>query len=155
MKGEVIPVDGVITEGLAYVDESVITGEYMPRKVKPYNEVLAGGTVTKGFIKVMTVSPRSSSFISRMVKLVEEFKERKAQFELLIHKLSRVYLALMLSLACLTWLLAGVYKALVLVAVGCPSAFLVSIPATMLVALGIYTRRGGFGQGHLAHRGGV
>lgn len=141
-KGERIPVDGIVFDGEALIDESTITGEPKPRKIRVYDEVLAGGLVLSGAIKVRATKPGSESLISRIVKLVEKYKERKAKIETVVHKFSRIYLLAMLASATIAWFTLGYYKALIFIAVGCPSAFLVTIPATLLASVSVYSKKG-------------
>lgn len=140
--GERIPVDGVILDGEALVDESTITGEPKPREIKLYDEVLAGGLILTGAVKVKAIKPGSQSLITRIVELVEKYKKKKAAIESTIQKFSKIYLSLMLVASAITWITIGYYKALIFIAVGCPSAFLVTVPATLLASVSVYSRKG-------------
>jgi len=82
------------------------------------------------------------TFISRILAMVEEFRGRKSSGERLIQRFSKYYLPSMLALSALAWALLGVRAAIVLVAVACPSAFLVAAPATTLTSLAVAARRG-------------
>jgi Cd2+/Zn2+-exporting ATPase len=146
-KGERIPVDGIVVDGSAVVDESAITGEPVPREVNVNDKLLAGGLVITGSVFIKALRSGSKSLISRMIELVEKYKERKAVLETLVNRFSRYYLAIMLGVAAVVWLFAGYYKALIIIAVGCPSAFLVSVSATLLSSISIYSRRGIFIKG--------
>ena|GEM_PF-3593568 len=141
-RGERIPVDGVVVEGEALVDESAITGEPEPRSIGIFNEVIAGGLVLSGALRVRARVSGPESTLAQIVKLAERYKERKARIESIVHKFSRIYLSMMLVLAAVVWVTLGYYKALIVLAVGCPSAYLVAIPATLLLSLSVYARRG-------------
>ena len=141
-RGERIPVDGVILDGEALIDESTITGEPRPKEIKLYDEVLAGGLVLTGAVKVKAIKPGSQSLVARTVELVEKYKKKKATIESTIQKFSRIYLSLMLVASAIAWIIIGYYKALIFIAVGCPSAFLVTIPATLLASVSVYSRKG-------------
>ena len=146
-RGDRIPVDGVVVEGIGEVDQSVITGEPLPIVVRQHETVYAGSLVVNGAFKLRALASGDSTLLSRLVALVEEYKERKARIERLVHRFSKAYLPLMLLLALLAWAMLDVRATLVIIAVACPSAFLVSISSTLLYSLALLARRGVLSKG--------
>ena len=141
-RGERVPVDGLVVRGRGHLDQSVVTGEPLPVAVEVGSYVHSGSLLVDGSIVVRALKVGGETFISRMLAMVEEFKGRKSSGERLVQRFSRYYLPLMLALSGLAWLVLGARAAIVLVAVACPSAFLVAAPATTLTSLAVAARRG-------------
>ena len=140
--GERVPVDGLVVQGNGYVDQSVITGEPLPVKVSPGDFVYSGSLLVEGSITVRAVNAGEKSFISRVLRMVEEFKGRKSRRERRIYAFSKYYLPAMLLLIPPVYLTLGLEPALVLLATACPSAFLIAASSTNLAALSKAARRG-------------
>lgn len=150
--GERIPLDGVVLEGASYIDESLITGESTPRLRGPGDEVYAGTLNTSGVLKLSVSKGAEEALVSRIGRLVEESKRRKARIEGMVERFSRFYVPIVLFLALAsatvmprvtgeptsTW----IYRALTLLVVSCPSAFLVSVPASLFTAITMAAKRG-------------
>ena len=141
-RGERIPVDGLVVRGRGHVDQSVVTGEPLPVPVEEGTYVHSGSLLVDGSVVVRALRVGDETFISRMLSMVEGFRERKSSGERLIQRFSRYYLPSMLALSALSWVTLGIRAAIVLVAVACPSAFLVAAPATTLTSLAVAARRG-------------
>lgn len=150
--GERIPMDGMVLEGASYIDESLITGESTPRLRGPGDEVYAGTLNTSGLLKLSASKRAEEALVSRIGRLVEEAKRRKARIEGMVERFSRFYVPITLFLvlasatsmprltgeATSTWL----YRALTLLVVSCPCAFLVSVPASIITGITMAARRG-------------
>ncbi len=141
-RGERIPVDGLVVRGGGHLDQSVVTGEPLPVRVEVGSYVHSGSLLVEGSLVIRALKVGGETFISRILAMVEEFKERKSSGERLVQKFSKYYLPSMLVLSAIAWILLGVRAAIVLVAVACPSAFLVAAPATTLTSLAVAARRG-------------
>lgn len=150
--GERIPVDGTVTEGFSHVDQSLVTGESVPL-LKTVNDCVFAGTLnTSGVLKIMVSKKADETLISRIVSLVVESGKRKSSIERQVDKFARIYVPVVILLALLTAvlppLLAGLrfqdwlYRSLILLVVSCPSAFIISVPATIFIAITIAARRG-------------
>ena len=84
--GEKIPVDGVVTRGHGIVDESSITGEYMPKEIGEANQVYGGSILQNGQLVILVEKVGDDTAISRIVKLLEEAQEKQAPIKTwLIH----------------------------------------------------------------------
>ncbi len=141
-RGERVPVDGLVVDGRGSVDQSIVTGEPLPVEVAEGSYVYAGSLVEDGSLVVRALKAGGDTLLSKMLTLVNKFRQEKSSSERLVHRFSRIYLPAMLALALLSTAFLGLERSIVLIAVACPSAFLVAIPATMLSSLAASARRG-------------
>src|SRR3989338_4405642 len=105
-----IPVDGVLTGGSSYVDESMITGEPMPVKKSVGDTVVAGTINTTGAFTFKATKVGSETMLARIVKMVEEAQGSRAPIQALADKISAVFVPVVLVLAFVAlagWLLVG------------------------------------------------
>lgn len=150
--GERIALDGDVVEGDSSVDQSLVTGESIPAEKKAGDCVYAGTLNASGVLKVTVTKGSEGTLVSRIVKLVIESRKRKASIEKLVDRIARVYVPIVIALAAFTAIalprLTGMpfntwlYRALILLVVSCPSAFIISIPATIFTAVAVAARRG-------------
>jgi len=151
--GERVPVDGEVTEGSGSFDTSSMTGESMPRPAGPGDEALAGFIARDAALTVRAARPASESSAARIVELVENASKAKARTELFITRFARWYtpavVVAALLVAFLPPLLASgqslsvwAYRALVMLVISCPCAFVVSVPLGYFGGLGGAARRG-------------
>ena len=103
--GERIPLDGIIKQGSAYIDESMITGEPL-RVHKRESEEVTGGTVLEsGFIKLEVIRTGEDTFISRMIRLVEDAQSSSVPIQAFADKITGIFVPAIFSLAFLSALL--------------------------------------------------
>jgi Cd2+/Zn2+-exporting ATPase len=150
--GERIPLDGNVVEGFSHVDQALVTGESVPVPKKVNDCVYAGTMNTSGVLRIIVTKKADETLVSRIVKLVVESGKRKASIERLVDRFAKVYVPLVIGLAVFTAVLLPrilggsfelwVYRSLILLVVSCPSAFIISVPATIFVAITIAARRG-------------
>ncbi len=148
-RGDRVPVDGVVEEGRGSVDQSIVTGEPIPVEASEGSFVYAGSLLLEGSLVVRAVRGGGETLLSKMLTLVERFKERKSKAERLVIRFSKVYLPVMLALAAVSTVYLGLERSIALIAVSCPSAFLVAVPATTLASLAISAKRGVLFKGTL------
>lgn len=150
--GERIPLDGIVVDGVSTVDQSLVTGESVP-VMKAVDDCVYAGTLNLGgLLKIVTKSVVQDTLVSRIVKLVIESRKRKASIEKLVDRFARVYVPIVISLAVVTALVfpkvtggsfeEWLYRSLILLVISCPSAFLISVPATIFTAITIAARKG-------------
>jgi Cd2+/Zn2+-exporting ATPase len=150
--GERIAMDGTVVEGSSSVDQSLVTGESIP-VLKKTGDCVYAGTVNSGrILKVAVNKGAEDTLVSRIVKLVIESKKRKAHIEKLVDRFARFYVPVVIGLAAFTALgiptLTGgafstwPYRSLILLVVSCPSAFVISVPATIFAAVTVAARKG-------------
>ena len=150
--GERIPLDGNVVEGSSQVDQALVTGESVPVLKGVGDCVFAGTLNAGGVLRVLVTKKSGETLVSKIVKLVVESGKRKASIETLVNRFARIYVPVVIFLAAFTALgfpfLLGdsfqvwLYRALMLLVVSCPSAFIVSVPATVFVAITIAAKRG-------------
>ena len=150
--GETIPLDGLVLEGSAFVDQSIVTGESMPTWKKKDDAVYAGTLSKDGVLQVKVTKPVEETLVSKIVKLVIQSRKRKASMEKLVDRFARFYVPTIVALAFFTAFVAPslfgglfetwAYRSLILLVISCPSAFIVSVPATFFTAIAAAARRG-------------
>ena len=150
--GERIPLDGNVVEGFSHVDQALVTGESVPVPKKVNDCVYAGTLNSTGVLKISVTKKASETLVSRIVQLVIESGKRKATIERLVDRFARFYVPIVIALAVFTagalpFIVGGsfqtwFYRSLILLVVSCPSAFIISVPATIFVAITIAAKRG-------------
>lgn len=156
--GAKIPVDGEITEGSSYIDESMVTGEPMPIQKKIGDNVVSGTINTTGSFTFKATKIGSETLLAQIIKMVEEAQGSKAPIQALADKISSIFVPIVLVIAFLTlgaWLLLGsstlgISTALsfglssfvgVLV-IACPCALGLATPTAIIVGVGKGAREG-------------
>ncbi|MGI8439780.1 MAG: heavy metal translocating P-type ATPase [Thermoleophilaceae bacterium] len=149
--GERIPLDGEVVDGFSGVDESPITGESVPVDKEPGDAVFAGSLVAEGSLRLRCTRASDESTLSRIAALVERAQGSRAPSERLIDRFTRLYTPLVfasaLALAVVPTALGGepdtwIYRALALLIVACPCALVISVPVSVVSAIGAASRRG-------------
>jgi Cd2+/Zn2+-exporting ATPase len=150
--GERIPLDGVITKGTTSVNQAPITGESAAVYKETDSEVFAGTINEEGAIEFRTTRLSADTTLSRIVRMVEEGRSRRAPAEQWVDKFARVYTPMMmliaLALAAAPPLVTGenwagwFYRGLVVLVIACPCALVISTPVTIVAGLGSAARNG-------------
>src|SRR6266849_4693760 len=144
--GEKVPVDGKVIEGNSAIDESMITGESLPRDKRNGDEVI-GATVNKtGMLKIQATKVGQDTVLSQIAKLVEEAQVGKAPLQRLADRVSAYFVPSVILIATASGLfwyfLAGIGLAFSLLAfvsvviIACPCALGIATPAALLVGTG-------------------
>ena len=103
--GEKLPTDGIVVEGNSSVDESMITGESKPVDKNPGNEVY-GATLNKnGRLVFKATKVGRDTFLSQIIKMVEDAQTSKAPIQQLADKISAVFVPIVIAIAALTFVL--------------------------------------------------
>ncbi len=135
--GERLPVDGVVTEGSSYVDESMITGEPMPVEKRPGAEAV-GGTINKtGAFTLEATRVGADTVLSQIIKMVEEAQSSKPPIQRLADKIASVFVPIVIGMALVTfavWLAVGPAPALSFAFVAAVSVLLIACPCAMGLA---------------------
>lgn len=150
--GERIPLDGNVIDGFSHVDQALVTGESVPVPKKVADNVYAGTLNQTGVLKISVTKKASETLVSRIVQLVIESGKHKASIERLVDRFARFYVPIVIGLAIFTAvglpLLVGgsfdtwFYRSLILLVVSCPSAFIISVPATIFVGITVAAKKG-------------
>jgi len=115
--GEKIPTDGVVIEGQSAVDESMATGESMPVSKRPGDEAIGATVNQEGLLKVEATKVGKDTFLSQVVKLVEECQTSKVPIQEFADKVTGIFVPIVMGIAVLTLLswvfLPGLMQSLV------------------------------------------
>ncbi len=150
--GEKVPIDGIVAEGISSLNTSALTGESLPRDIKPGDEIISGCINMTGVLKVKTTKEFGESTVSKILDLVENASSRKSRSEDFISKFARIYTPAVcwsaLALAVLPPLVrmlgmgldadwgAWIYRALTFLVISCPCALVISIPLSFFAGIG-------------------
>lgn len=144
---EKVPLDSIIYEGESWLDTKALTGESMPKDVKVNDEILAGTINGESSIKARVIRVYAESSIAKILKLVRESKNRKANIEQFITKFAGIYTPMVVFGAILLTIIPTIIygkeffndwfaRSLTLLVVSCPCAFMVGIPLTYFASIG-------------------
>jgi Cu+-exporting ATPase len=157
--GDRIPVDGVVTDGLSEIDESMITGEPIPVPRKPADEVIAGTLNQTGRLIVRATRVGADTALAQIVKLVEQAQNSKPPVQKLADRISAIFVPVVLGVALFTgvawyayattkgwpppdkWAMIAKSVCSVLI-IACPCALGLAVPAALMVGTGRGARRG-------------
>ena len=144
--GERVPLDGEVIEGRSSVDTSALTGESMPREWTVGSAALAGCVNQSGLLKIKVTRPFSDSSVSRIMAMVEDAQDNKAQPERFITRFARVYTPVVCGIAVLVAVIPPllgwgswstfIHKALAFLVISCPCALVISVPLSFFSGIG-------------------
>ena len=150
---EKVPLDSIIYEGESWLDTKALTGESMPKAVKIGDEVLAGTINGDVSIKAKVIREYAESSVAKILKLVQDSQNRKANIEQLISRFAGIYTPIVvfgaIALTIIPTLIYGrevfnnwFQRSLTLLVVSCPCAFMVGIPLTYFSSIGRASKLG-------------
>jgi P-type Cu+ transporter len=156
--GAKIPVDGVITEGTSFIDESMVTGEPMPAEKKVGDNVVSGTINTSGSFTFKAMKVGSETLLAQIIKMVEEAEGSKAPIQALADKISSVFVPVVLVISFLTlgaWLIIGpqylgfsqalsfgLVSFVGILVIACPCALGLATPTAIIVGVGKGAKEG-------------
>lgn len=156
--GAKIPVDGVITDGLSFIDESMVTGEPMPTQKKVGDSVVSGTLNTSGSFIFRATKVGSETLLAQIIKMVEDAQGSKAPIQALADKISSVFVPITLVIAFVAlgaWLLFGagslgfsqalsfgLVSFVGVLVIACPCALGLATPTAIIVGVGKGAREG-------------
>lgn len=149
-KGEKIPVDGIVTSGNTKLDTSALTGESELVNVEEGDKVLSGSINEGEVIELKATELFENSTVSRILTLIEEATDKKANSETTVAKISKVYTPVIILLAVFITILLPIlgvaefseslYRGLTFLVISCPCAIAISVPLSYFVGIGIASR---------------
>lgn len=145
--GEQIPVDGVLSEGDSYVDESMISGEPIPVEKRVGDHVLAGTINQKGSFVIKASGVGNQTVLARIIRMVQEAQGSKAPVQRIVDKVTGIFVPVVLGIAVLTfilWMVFGgtayishaVLSAVSVLVIACPCALGLATPTALMVGIG-------------------
>ena len=150
--GDRIALDGVIVRGSSEVDQAPITGESLPVEKSEGAEVFAGTINGNGALEVESTKSAGETTLAHIIRIVAEAQKHRALSEQWVEKFARRYTPSVFALAFLVAVLpplffgaawsVWVYRALVLLVIGCPCALVISTPVSIVAALAAAAKQG-------------
>ncbi len=149
--GESIPVDGIVIEGSAAVDESALTGESIPVDKDAGANVSAATINTSGYMKCQATRVGGGTTISQIIEMVSNAASGKAPIAKLADKVSAVFVPAVVIIAIITaiiWIVAGqapgfiLARAISVLVISCPCALGLATPVAIMVANGLGAKNG-------------
>lgn len=150
--GDKVPLDGSVVYGSSSINQASITGESVPVLKEIGDEVFSGTVNEDGYLEMVVTKKAKDSVISKIVTLVKRSQLNVSETESLVEKVAKYYTPVMMvaaiCVALVPNLLFGqplidwVYKALSLLVISCPCAFLISTPVGMVSAITSATKNG-------------
>ena len=150
--GDKVPLDGEVVSGSSSVNQASITGESIPVLKEVGDNVFSGTVNEDGYLEIKVTTAAKDSVISKIVTLVKRSQLNRSETETLVEKVAKYYTPVMMvaaiCVALIPPLLFGqnltdwVYKALSLLVISCPCAFLISTPVGMVSSITSATRNG-------------
>jgi Cu2+-exporting ATPase len=145
--GEKIPVDGEVTGGESFVDESMITGEPIPVEKKTGEKVFAGTINQKGSFRFRAEKVGAETLLSQIIKMVQEAQGSKAPVQKLVDKIACIFVPIVIGISILTfaaWMLFGgenafthaLLTAVTVLVIACPCALGLATPTAIMVGVG-------------------
>lgn len=151
--GERIPVDALVLHGATTIDTKALTGEAAPQWARPGDRIYSGCINLSGVIEARVVKVYEDSTVSKIMNMVDEAQNRKAESETFVSRFSRVYTAAMLLLSAFimvypplsfsygnwnTW----IYRGLIFMVVASPGAIVMSVPIAFLGGIACAAKHG-------------
>ncbi|WP_409416590.1 heavy metal translocating P-type ATPase [Flavobacterium sp. PS2] len=145
--GEKIAVDGMVTSGNSYVDESMLSGEPVP-VLKTENEKVFAGTINqKGSFQFKAVKVGKETMLAQIIKMVQDAQGSKAPVQKLVDKIAGIFVPIVISIAILTfivWIVLGgenavaqaLLAAVTVLVIACPCALGLATPTAIMVGVG-------------------
>ncbi len=141
--GERIAADGVIEQGVSYIDQSSVTGEPLPTDKRPGDEVFSGTLNGNGMLRIRVTRAGADTTLARVAQLVEEAKRQQAPVERLADRYANYFLPALLLAGALTFYFTGNWlRTVAVLIVACPCALILATPTAMVAAIGGLARRG-------------
>jgi Cu2+-exporting ATPase len=145
--GERIPVDGIVTSGSSYVDESMISGEPIPVEKKEGEKIFAGTVNQKGSFQFEAKKVGGDTILAHIIKMVQEAQGSKAPVQKLVDKIAGIFVPVVIGIAILTfiiWMLVGgdnafthaLLTSVTVLVIACPCALGLATPTAIMVGVG-------------------
>ena len=145
--GEKIPVDGTVSKGSSYVDESMITGEPVPVEKTKDEKVFAGTVNQKGSFQFVADRVGGETLLSQIIKMVQEAQGSKAPVQKLVDRIAGIFVPVVMTISVvtfITWMFLGgedafthaLLTAVAVLVIACPCALGLATPTAIMVGIG-------------------
>ncbi len=154
--GEAVPADGVVLEGQASLDESLLTGESLPVEKQPGAQVVAGSLNRDGRLVLRATAVAQETMLARIVRSVSDAQANKAPIQRRVDQVSAIFVPVVVLLALVTFALwaalgsgtmaanieTAIVNAVAVLVIACPCALGLATPAALMVGSGAAARAG-------------
>ena len=151
--GEKIAVDGIITEGQSYVDESMLTGEPIAISKQAGDKVFAGTINQKGGFWLKAQKVGKDTVLSQIIRMVQEAQGSKAPVQKLVDKIASIFVPVVIGIAVLSFILwmvldanngftHGLLALVTVLVIACPCALGLATPTAIMVGIGKGAEKG-------------
>ncbi|MDN4011396.1 heavy metal translocating P-type ATPase [Chryseobacterium gambrini] len=151
--GEKIAVDGMVTSGSSYVDESMLSGEPVPVLKKGNEKVFAGTINQKGSFQFKAVKVGKETMLAHIIKMVQDAQGSKAPVQKLVDKIAGIFVPVVIGIAILAFILwfvlggdngivQGLLAAVTVLVIACPCALGLATPTAIMVGVGKGAEKG-------------
>ncbi|GAA4905400.1 heavy metal translocating P-type ATPase [Mucilaginibacter defluvii] len=145
--GEKVAVDGTVTDGNSFIDESMVSGEPVPVEKQTGDKVLAGTINQKGSFRFRAEKVGGDTMLAHIIKMVQDAQGSKAPVQKLVDKIAGIFVPVVIGIALLSfavWLIAGGQHALThglmalvtVLVIACPCALGLATPTAIMVGVG-------------------
>ncbi|MCP3927997.1 MAG: cadmium-translocating P-type ATPase, partial [Bacteroidetes bacterium] len=151
-EGDQIPSDGEIIEGIALLDESLLTGESIPVSKKTGDQVIGASLVRDGNLKMKVTATGKDTVIQQMIELVKTAQKDKPQIQRLADKISAIFVPAVVGIAFLAFFLAyfgfnipfqkALMNSIAVLVISCPCAMGLATPTAVMVGVGRMAKNG-------------
>lgn len=150
--GEIIAADGIIIEGNSFINESMLTGESVPVGKNIGNKVIAGSINGNGALHVRVSNSSNESYLSRVIKLVEDAQKSKSKTQLLADKAARMLTIVALVAGFITFaywkwmanetLVFALERMVTVIVISCPHALGLAVPLVVAISTSLSAKNG-------------
>ncbi|MBQ2706465.1 MAG: cadmium-translocating P-type ATPase [Agathobacter sp.] len=150
--GEKVPLDGIVIEGESFLDTSALTGESVPRKIYPNDEIISGCINGSGTLRVRVTKEFDDSTVAKILELVENASSKKAKVENFITRFAKYYTPFVTIAALIlaivppiilqdNWMI-WLERACIFLVISCPCALVISVPMGFFGGIGAASKIG-------------
>ena len=151
-EGDRIPADGIITQGSATLDESMLTGESTPVHKKVGDQVIGASILVDGSLAISVSAAGASSYLGHIIEMISKAQNDKPSIQRLADKVSGIFVPLVLTISLLTLLIGygffdmsfkqATLNAIAVLVISCPCAMGLATPTAVMVGVGRAAKNG-------------
>ena len=151
-EGDKIPADGVVTEGEAMVDESLVTGESLPVSRSRGERIIGGSIISEGNVKAEITAIGDESVLGQIIEMVANAQQKRPEIQRLGDKVAAIFVPVVVGISILTVLVnyfafdvdftASLMRAVAVLVIACPCAMGLATPTAVMVGIGKAAKEG-------------
>jgi len=145
--GDKVPVDGTVTMGQSYIDESMISGEPIPVEKKKGKSVFAGSVNQKGVLRIAADKVGGDTILAQIIEMVQMAQGSKAPVQKLVDKIAGIFVPIVIVIALLSFVMWGIFGGengltqgllamVTVLVIACPCALGLATPTAIMVGIG-------------------